>query len=151
MISMNYGSSTSSWKPWRWVRFDLTLSMRDIYINANLNPLTKFTSSNKNTEFKDILPRKISQMITKTVPIGKRIVTSNTMKRGCIQINRSIYFQSIYLSEKTLECTKHTVKLYTLGLSTSEIYPTNFDVWSTAEYAQSSNWVLKLSLHQILF
>ena len=22
---MNYGSSTSSWKPWRWVRFDLIL------------------------------------------------------------------------------------------------------------------------------
>ena len=29
VISMNYGSSTSSWKPWRWVRLDL---MRDIYI-----------------------------------------------------------------------------------------------------------------------
>ena len=23
VISMNYGSSTSCWKPWRWVRFDL--------------------------------------------------------------------------------------------------------------------------------
>ena len=32
VISMNYDSSTSSWKPWRWVRLDLILSMRDIYI-----------------------------------------------------------------------------------------------------------------------
>ena len=30
-ISMSYGSSTSCWKPWRWVRFDLILTMRDIY------------------------------------------------------------------------------------------------------------------------
>ena len=37
VISMNYGSSTSSWKPWRWVRLDLILWMRDIYINSNLN------------------------------------------------------------------------------------------------------------------
>ena len=73
-ISMNYGSSTSCWKPWRWVRFDLILMMRDIYINSNLNPLTKFTSSNRSTEFKDILPWNISQMITKTIPISTRIV-----------------------------------------------------------------------------
>ena len=46
VISMNYGSSTNSWKPWRWMRLDLTLTMRDIYISSNLNPLTKFTSSN---------------------------------------------------------------------------------------------------------
>ena len=25
VISMNYGSSRSNWKPWRWSRFDLTL------------------------------------------------------------------------------------------------------------------------------
>ena len=42
-------------KPWRWVRLYLILSMRDIYINYNLNPLT-FTSSSRSTEFKDILP-----------------------------------------------------------------------------------------------
>ena len=45
VISMNYSSSKSSWKSWRWVRLDLILTMRDIYINSNLNPLTKFTSS----------------------------------------------------------------------------------------------------------
>ena len=29
--------------------------MRDIYINSNLNPLTKFTSSSRSTELNDIL------------------------------------------------------------------------------------------------
>ena len=37
-----------------------------IYINSNLNQLTKFTSSSRSTKFKDILPWNISQMITKT-------------------------------------------------------------------------------------
>ena len=55
VISMNYGSSTSSWKPWRCVRLDLILTMRNIYINCKLNPLTKITSSSKRTQFKDIL------------------------------------------------------------------------------------------------
>ena len=82
MISMNYGSSTSIWKPWRWVRLDLIFSMRDIYINSNLNPLTKFTSSSRSTKFKDILPWNISQMIMKTIPISMRIVISYAMKRG---------------------------------------------------------------------
>ena len=81
VISTNYGSSTFSWKPWRWVRFDLILLMRDIHINSSLNPLTKFMSSSRTTEFKDILPWNISQMITKTVPIGTRTVISNAMKQ----------------------------------------------------------------------
>ena len=81
VISMNYGSSTSSWKPWRWVRLELILSMRDTYINFNLNPLPKFISSSRSTEFKDILLWNISQMITKTVPNSMRIVIGNAMKR----------------------------------------------------------------------
>ena len=48
--------------------------MRDIYINSNLNPLTKFTSSSRSTEFKDILPWDISQIIRKTIQISIRIV-----------------------------------------------------------------------------
>ena len=52
VISMNYGSSTSSWKPWRWVRIDLILTMRDICINSNLNSLTKCTTSSRSTELK---------------------------------------------------------------------------------------------------
>ena len=62
-ISLSYGSSRSCRKPWRWVRFQLILTMRDIYINSNLNPLIKFTSSSRSTEFKDILPLNTSQMI----------------------------------------------------------------------------------------
>ena len=82
VISMNYASSTSSWKPWRWMRLDLIFSMRDIYINSNLNPLTKFTSSSRSTKFKDILSWNISQMITKTIPISTRIGISYAMKQG---------------------------------------------------------------------
>ena len=79
VISMNYGSSTSSWKPWRSVRLDLILMMRDTNINSNLNPITKFTSS-RSTEFKDILLRNFSQMIIKTVPISTIIVITYAMK-----------------------------------------------------------------------
>ena len=53
---MSYGSSTRSWKPWRWVSIDLIFTMRDIYINSHLNPLTKFTSSSRTTEFKKYPP-----------------------------------------------------------------------------------------------
>ena len=56
VISMNYGRCTRDWKPWRWMRLDLILTMRDIYINPNLNPLTKFTGKSRSTQFKDILP-----------------------------------------------------------------------------------------------
>ena len=40
----------------------LILSMRDIYISSNQNPLTKFTSSSRSTKFKDVLPWNISQL-----------------------------------------------------------------------------------------
>ena len=60
------------------------MEMRDIYINSNLNPLTKFTSSSRSTEFKDIIPHKLSQMITKTIPISKRIVISHILKRDTL-------------------------------------------------------------------
>ena len=81
VISMNYGS-TSCGKPWRWVRLDLIFSIRDIYINSNLNPLTKFMSSSRSMELKGILPCSISQMITKTISIITRIVISYAMKQG---------------------------------------------------------------------
>ena len=79
---MNYGSSTSSWKPWKWVRLDLILTMRDIYIHSNLNALTKFISSSRSTKIKDILPQIISQIIMNTVTISMRIVISYAMKWG---------------------------------------------------------------------
>ena len=59
----------------------MILTTRDTYINANLNPLPKFTSSSRSTEFKDILPWNISQMITMTVPISTKLVISYTRKR----------------------------------------------------------------------
>ena len=60
VISMNYGSSASSWKQWRWVRLDLILTLTNIHTISNLN-------LRSSTEFKDILTWNISQMITKTV------------------------------------------------------------------------------------
>ena len=51
---------------------------------SNLNPLTKFTSSSKNVQFKHILPWNISQMISKTIPISTRIVISYSMKQGSV-------------------------------------------------------------------
>ena len=61
---------------------DLIFTMTNIYSNDNLNPPTKFTSSRRNTEFKDIRLWNISQMIMKTVPISTRRVISYVMKRG---------------------------------------------------------------------
>ena len=80
VISMNFGSSTSSWKPWGWVRFDLILTMRDKYIDSNLNSLPKFTISSRSTELKDTLPWNISQIITKTVTINTGIIINCAMK-----------------------------------------------------------------------
>ena len=62
--------------------FDLILTMRAIYINFKLKPLTKFISSSRSTEFKDIIPQIISQMITKTIPISMGIAISYVMKWG---------------------------------------------------------------------
>ena len=78
---MNYGSSTSSWKTWIWVKLDLILTMKDTYINSNLRPFTKFTINSKRTEFKDILPWNIPQVVTKTVTISTRIVISYAIKQ----------------------------------------------------------------------
>ena len=64
------------------MRLDLIPSMRDIYINSNLNLLTTFTSSNRSTKYENVLPWNISQMIRKTIPISTRIVISYTIKWG---------------------------------------------------------------------
>ena len=53
VIFMNYSENHGDeWKLWRWARLDLILIMRDIFINSNLNPLTKITGSSRSTEFK---------------------------------------------------------------------------------------------------
>ena len=84
VIFVNYGSSTSCRKPWRWVRLELILTMREMYINSNLNPLTKFLRRSRSTELKDILTRSMSQMILKTVLISTRIVKSFAVQRGIL-------------------------------------------------------------------
>ena len=66
----------------RRVRLDLIVTKRDIYINSNLNPLTKFTRSSRSTEFKEIFLWNISQIITKTIPFNARIVISYVVKQG---------------------------------------------------------------------
>ena len=79
---MRYDSTTSSWRPWKWVRIHLTFTMRDIYISCNMNPLKEFTSNSRSTNFKYILLRNISRMIMETIPISTRIVVTYVMKWG---------------------------------------------------------------------
>ena len=80
---MNYGSSTSSSKPWRWARLDLAFTVRYIYTSFPtwVNPLTKFNSSSRSTEFKDILPWNISEKIAKTTefPDGVKTIVKQTL------------------------------------------------------------------------
>ena len=90
---LNYGSSTSC-----WLWFVLIL------INSNLNLLTKFTSSTRSTEFKDIFPWNISQMIMKTILISTRIVISHAMKQGILfwlpwKVNRNLDYNTIRISQ----------------------------------------------------
>ena len=102
VISMNYDRSTSSWKPWRRVRIQLIFTMRYIYINSNLHPLTESTSSSRNTEFKDILPRYISQISTKIIPISTRVVITcaNEMEYSPFEFHRrSMETEAISWSE----------------------------------------------------
>ena len=65
-ISMNYGSSTSSWRPRRCVRFDLILTIRDIYI------IPTWTHSH------NLLA------VAKTIPISMRIVISYAVEWGIL-------------------------------------------------------------------
>ena len=65
------------------MRLDLIFSMKDIYINSNLNPLTKYTSSSRSTKLKGIIYN-IAQMIMKVVAVSTRIVISYAMKQGIL-------------------------------------------------------------------
>ena len=64
--------------------------MRHLYINSNLNSLTKFTSRSRSTEFKDTIPWNISKLITKTIPISTRIVKCYATKYCCEFDGKSI-------------------------------------------------------------
>ena len=103
-IFINYSSCKRSWKPRRWVRLDLMLTMRDTFINSNLDPLTKFTGSSRSTNFKDILPWNISQMIMKTIPIIMKIIKSYVMKCGILLwiswiVTRNCHNNMIWISQ----------------------------------------------------
>ena len=52
--------------------------------HSSPNPLTKFTSNSRSTEFKDILPWNISQTITKTTSTSLRIAISYAMNWGIL-------------------------------------------------------------------
>ena len=78
VMSMRYNSSTKNWKPWRCTRCNI-FTVRDIYINFNLDPLIW---SSRSTKFNDNFPWNISQMITKTIQINSRIVISCAVKSG---------------------------------------------------------------------
>ena len=62
--------------PWEDI-FKLSASAAAIefceWVKVRIDPLTKFTSSIRSTEFKYILPWNISQMIEKTILISTRI------------------------------------------------------------------------------
>ena len=51
------------------MKLDLIFTMRDIHIISNLDPPTKFDSSNRSTNY---LPWDIPYMITMTIPISTR-------------------------------------------------------------------------------
>ena len=52
-----------------------------MYVNFNLNPLTKFVSSSRSTEFKDNLPWNNFQMIAKTISISTRAIINYAMEQ----------------------------------------------------------------------
>ena len=71
------------------IKLDLIFMMGDIYRNYNLNPLRKCTSSCRSTAFSDFLSWNISQRITKTIPINKKIDISYAMKWvSCFEFER---------------------------------------------------------------
>ena len=76
VVSISYVSSKSMWKPWRWMRLDLTFTISDKYNNSNLKPFTKFSKSSRSSKFKDVLRWNISHMIKKIAPISTKIVIS---------------------------------------------------------------------------
>ena len=78
------------------MRLDLIITMRDTYINSNLDPLTKFSSSSRSTKFKDKFFF-LSQVITKTILISKRIIR----KKG---------YPFLHAVGKTMESDKNMIR-----------------------------------------
>ena len=116
-------SSTNSWKPWRCTRCNLIFTVRDIYINFNLDPLTW---NSKSTKLKDILRWNIPQMITKTILINARKVISCAMKSGILfgvlmkvkeNLGKNIRFCQFRGSDcRTSNSSEEINKIKTIGL-----------------------------------
>ena len=84
LISMSYNRSTSSWKPWRWLRFCLILTMRDDkgYMHQFQPRVTcKVLKQQQRTKSKYILLWNFLQLIMKTIPISTIIIESCEMKK----------------------------------------------------------------------
>ena len=78
--SMSYSSRTSSRKLKKLVRIELTFTMKDMHISSSLAHLRKFSTSSSSIKFKYIFPWNIPKMITKTIPVGTRIVICSAIK-----------------------------------------------------------------------
>ena len=63
------------------MRLDLIFRMRDMFQFIN-SPIHKFESNKRSIQIKDTLPWYMSWIITKTIPINRRIIKSNAMKRS---------------------------------------------------------------------
>ena len=98
VISMDYGCSTSHWKTWRWVKFDLILTVSDTFINSNPDPLTKLTSSIRSTGLEISSPWNIFQTITKTILISMRIVIIHSIRPPTLKILILLWLYDIFYS-----------------------------------------------------
>ena len=110
------------------VSLDTYDEMKDIYVNSKVNPPTKFTSSTRRTEFKDICAWNIYQMTPKTVPISMRKIISYVMKQGIpfpvcwkvnenwdnIMIRTSIWWESHYRTNTSIRRNKYIQKSRTV-------------------------------------
>ena len=80
--------------------------MRDIYINSNLDPLTKFSTSSSSIKLKNILPQNTSQIISKTIPVSTGIVK---------------WASPFEFEEKSMKTEKRTSEFSNGGKDTEEI------------------------------
>ena len=137
MISINYGSSATSRKLWRWVSLDLIFTMRDIYTSIQI-----WTHSQNSLAAAETLGLKIcshgtSQIITNTVSMSKGIVISYATK-CCFEIDqKSIKIETIWS-----EFSNGRKAIAEQILRSEEIYKFKWlRLWQT----QSGIWVGTLS------
>ena len=119
--------------------------------SSNLNPLTSFTASSRSTEFKDIFPWNIYQMITERVRISTSFVITELSKT--MQWNRASRFE---FDKKSMETEATTwLEFPNWGKAIVEQMPASEDrnkskivgLWES----QSGIWVGKLTIWVRLF